>query len=110
MAEPEPPRIGRQGLAHPADQHRLAVLLVELRHPSVVGDGNRPRLLGDDDDEGVRLFTLSAEQDDDLGQLWLGYCYQNGFGVDRDAAEARYWYRLSAAQGNASAKKRLQEF
>ena len=63
-----------------------------------------------DYDEAVRLFTLSAEQDDDLGQLWLGYCYQNGYGVNRDPAEARYWYRLSAAQGNASAKKRLQEF
>jgi len=34
--------------------------------------------------------------------------YHNGYGVSIDYAEALKWYRLSAAQGNAIAKKTLK--
>ena len=34
--------------------------------------------------------------------------YHNGYGVSKDYAEALKWYRLSAAKGNAIAKKNLE--
>jgi TPR repeat protein len=49
------------------------------------------------------LFTV----EDVVTQFNLGYCYQNGFGVAKDDAEAAKWYRKSAEQGNAKAQYRL---
>jgi TPR repeat protein len=35
--------------------------------------------------------------------------YKNGKGVDQDNKQAVYWYRKSAEQGLADAKKKLKE-
>jgi hypothetical protein len=65
--------------------------------------------------EGVRMFGLSkkerlrraAERGHAESQMWLGYAYQVGQGVQRDYAKAMKWYRLAAAQGHAASQCNL---
>ena len=45
----------------------------------------------------------AAERGDAKAQFSLGVCYQNGWGVGRDTAEAAKWYSKAAEQGNADA-------
>ena len=40
-------------------------------------------------------------------QFNLGLCYENGFGVGKDEAEAVKWYRKAAEQGDAMAQYNL---
>ncbi len=52
------------------------------------------------------LFTLSsvaAEQGDMRAQCILGFWYQYGIGVDKNTAEALFWYHKSAEQGDGIA-------
>ena len=46
----------------------------------------------------------AAEQGDDLAQLRLGNCYENGDGVEKNLSEAVKWWRKAAEQGNAQAQ------
>ena len=46
----------------------------------------------------------SAEQGYARAQFNLGYCYDEGQGVEQDYKKAVYWYRKSAEQGNARAQ------
>ena len=39
----------------------------------------------------------------------LGYCYQMGYGVDKDYEMAKKYYELALEAGNSKAKKRLRE-
>ena len=39
----------------------------------------------------------------------LGLLYDNGYGVRKDATEARRWYVKAAAAGNKDAKIRLEQ-
>ena len=34
------------------------------------------------------------------GQYWLGYCYENGVGTEKDMTQAVRWYQKSAARGD----------
>ena len=60
--------------------------------------------------EAVKLFKKSAEQGNAVAQSWLGFCYENGFGVSKDFSEAFKWYKKSAEQGNAFSQNELGEF
>ena len=52
----------------------------------------------------VDYFKTSAQYGDELAQLWLGYCYENGKGVKEiDIEKAKYWYRKAAEQNNKEA-------
>ncbi len=51
----------------------------------------------------------AAEHGDAVAQFSLGVCYQNGWGVGRDTAEAAKWHSKSAEQGNALAWEALKE-
>lgn len=49
----------------------------------------------------------NAEQGDAMAQFSLGVCYQNGWGVGKDTAEAAKWYSKAAEHGNAGAQYSL---
>ena len=57
-------------------------------------------------DEGMQLSQEANRHDPDL-QFYLGLCYERGFAVSNDYAEALHWYRLSADNGNARAQCNL---
>lgn len=48
-----------------------------------------------------------AEQGDARAQVSLGFMYDNGNGVLKDATEAVKWYRLAAEQGDADLQNSL---
>ncbi|MDB5440511.1 MAG: hypothetical protein JWM33_2938 [Caulobacteraceae bacterium] len=54
--------------------------------------------------EQLRLVTEAANQNLDLAQAQLGYLYEQGQGVAKNPVLALYWWRLAAAQGNATAE------
>ena len=46
--------------------------------------------------KAVRLWKPLAEQGDKWAQALLGWMYDNGWGVPKDAAKAVSWYRKAA--------------
>jgi hypothetical protein len=60
--------------------------------------------------KAAEWFRKAAEQDSDEAQFSLGYCYENGRGVEADRAQAEQWYRKAADQGHRKAKKALDRF
>ena len=50
-----------------------------------------------------------AEKGNPKAQFYLGMCYSNGEGVEKDGTEAVKWYRRAAAQGHPAARKCLAE-
>jgi TPR repeat protein len=52
-------------------------------------------------------YKAGAEQGDAEAQFNLGYCYDDGRGVEKDYAEAVKWYRKAAAQNFAPAQFNL---
>ena len=65
-------------------------------------------ILTPDDVEAVRLYRLSAAQNNPTAQNNLGVMYENGRGgLAADAAVARELYRKAAAQGSESGKSNL---
>ena len=54
--------------------------------------------------EAVRWYRMAADQSYARAQYRLGYCYENGTGVSKDAEEAVRWYRMAADQGHFIAK------
>lgn len=49
--------------------------------------------------QAVEHFRKAAEQNHAAAQNDLGFCYQNGLGVNKDYYKAFYWYSKSAEQG-----------
>jgi hypothetical protein len=65
----------------------------------------------EEDHEGAfAQFQLSAAQGLDAAQFELGRCYQFGYGVAKDDAEALRLYRLAADGGSIDALESLAEF
>jgi TPR repeat protein len=61
-----------------------------------------------DEREAVRLFKLSADQGNALGQVNLGFAYERALGgLPKDEREAVRLYKLAADQGNAAAQSSL---
>jgi uncharacterized protein len=49
--------------------------------------------------EAVRIFRLSVEQMDSVGQNNLGKLYGNGYGVLQDYVLAHMWLNLASSNG-----------
>jgi uncharacterized protein len=58
----------------------------------------------EDYESAARDFKILAEKGDPEGQLWIGYMYFNGLGVNKDNTLASYWWRKSAQSNNIRAK------
>ncbi len=58
-------------------------------------------------EEAVKWYRRAAEQGNATAQCNLGYCYDNGQGVEQNLEEAVKWYRKAAEQGNATAQCNL---
>ena len=63
--------------------------------------------MGKDKQEAAKWFRKAAEQNYAPAQSNLGYCYDNGRGVEKDAEEATKWYRKAAEQGHPEAQLNL---
>jgi TPR repeat protein len=74
-----------------------AALFVEAARVNRAGDTRR----------AFRLWLACAQAGDRGCQLNVGYCYQRGEGVHRNAAKAIYWYRRAYRGGEASAANNL---
>lgn len=55
----------------------------------------------------LSYFSKAADADYSDAQNYLGWMYQNGYGVKRNYVEAVKWYRKAADQGNANAQYNL---
>ena len=55
-----------------------------------------------------RLNLRNAENGDPVAQLEVGKAYQEGKGVEADAAQARSWLQQAAQQGVNAAVARLE--
>src|SRR5438105_2241479 len=58
-------------------------------------------------DACFKAFENKAEQGDDSAQNSLGWCYSNGFGVEKDEQKTVEWYQKAAEQGNTGAQNNL---
>lgn len=56
------------------------------------------------------LATKAASKGEAKAQYLLGYLYFYGLGVDKDPAQAKEWFQLSANRGYAKAQKALENF
>ncbi|KAB5554196.1 hypothetical protein PHYPO_G00047400 [Pangasianodon hypophthalmus] len=64
----------------------------------------------DPDSDGaksVHYFRMAAESGDSTGLLFLGQCYERGFGVPMCYMTAVCYYEKAAAKGNQQAKNKL---
>jgi TPR repeat protein len=55
------------------------------------------------------VFKNAADQGDATSMRYLGWFYENGFGVARDVAQASEWYEKAANNGDVAAKARLKQ-
>ena len=58
-------------------------------------------------EDAVDLFEEAALDGDSRAQCNLGYCYEMGYGIDRDVKKAVKWYQRAAEQDNARAQYNL---
>lgn len=61
----------------------------------------------DADATAASLFRKSADAGNALAAYNLGYCYEHGIGVPRNAQEAAVWYRRSAATASEPALREM---
>ena len=54
-------------------------------------------------------YLKAAKQGDAEAQYNLGVCYRNGYGVEKNPAEAVKWLRKAADQGDAQAQAILED-
>ena len=77
--------------------HFLKILSYLLSNDTVAGK------------KAVDYLRRAAESGNPSAEYSLGHCYETGFGVKADEAEALYLYRLSARHGNEKAVKILSK-
>jgi TPR repeat protein len=86
----------------------IAVVLFASRAPSAAAvDALRAGELAYKRQDYVRaapLLLAAAERGSPIAQTYLGYMYQNGFGVPRDYAAAAGWLAQAAQQGEPTAQ------
>jgi len=62
--------------------------------------------------EAFQLFEKAAEKGDEEAKVWIGYCYEIGYGVGRNVNRAKVIYQQEMNNGNGYAKdfyNKLQE-
>ncbi len=52
-------------------------------------------------------FVRAGDQGHKMSQFYLGWMYENAFGVDKDYRKATYWYTLAAEQNISGAQNNL---
>ncbi|GAA6067315.1 death ligand signal enhancer isoform X1 [Tachysurus ichikawai] len=57
--------------------------------------------------KSVRYFRMAVDSGDSTGLLFLGQCYERGFGVPLCYTTAVWYYEKAAAKGNPKAKNKL---
>lgn len=60
------------------------------------------------DSEAVSLLYRAVLEGSLLGQVGLGYCYEQGIAVPKSSAEAARWYRAGAVRGSQDAYRALR--
>lgn len=60
-------------------------------------------------DKAFEYYQKAAEKGYALAQFYLGLCYHNGEGVEKNLSEAVKWYRKAADQGHAEAQNALRK-
>jgi hypothetical protein len=84
-------------LGHPLAQNQLGMMYQ-------MGSGAPP-----DGAEALKWFRKAADQGLKTAAKNIGYLYEHGsIGVQKDVAQARYWYCSAAAAGQADAKQALE--
>ena len=58
-------------------------------------------------EEVANLYRRKADQGDADAQFNLAQCYDYGYGVPKDKAEAVHWYRKASEQGHGEAAEAL---
>ena len=79
--------------------------IVELADDYYYGRNGKSK----DYEKAAANFLIAAKAGDAYSQYSLGWCYENGQGVEQSAQEAVKWYHKAAAQGESKAKERLTE-
>ena len=54
-------------------------------------------------EQAVDIYRKAADMGGSYAQYSLGFCYQNGQGVEADLEEAMKWYKIAAENGNEQA-------
>lgn len=57
--------------------------------------------------ESFQAFYQAAQEGDPRAQLQVGFCYEEGLGVQKDYSHAAQWYEQAAKNGNSQAMKNL---
>ena len=60
-------------------------------------------------EDALASFLLAAEEGSQWGQLNTAQMYRDGEGVEKNLAQAIYWYQQAAKQNNHKAKVQLKE-
>ncbi|XP_073343732.1 death ligand signal enhancer [Pagrus major] len=60
-----------------------------------------------DGSKSVRYLRMAAESGDDTALLFLGQCFESGFGVQQNLRKAIEYYKRAAQAGNKQAKSLL---
>ncbi|CAG8543008.1 6146_t:CDS:2 [Ambispora gerdemannii] len=60
-------------------------------------------------EEMFRLYTISAENNDPIGQAQLGRCYSDACGTEENNEKAFYWAKKSAENGNLTGAYNLAD-
>ena len=55
----------------------------------------------------IKYYLFSAENGNASAQTDLGFCYEKGLGVEKNARQAVYWYRKATDQGFSYAQNNL---
>ena len=55
----------------------------------------------------MKWYRKATEQGYAGAQYMLGFCYHNGWGVEKNDTEAVKWYKKAAEQGHVKAKAEL---
>lgn len=60
-----------------------------------------------DYDHAFRLFQAAVKQDHEDAMNYLGICYLEGLGTEKNYEEAVFWFRKAARLGNIHAQNNL---
>jgi uncharacterized protein len=61
-----------------------------------------------EDSSAVSLLYRAVPEGSVLAQVGLGYCHEQGIGVEKNVAEAVHWYRAGAVRGSQDAYRALR--
>jgi hypothetical protein len=59
-------------------------------------------------EEAFAWYMRAAEKENIKAQYSLGECYEHGWGVEKDEANARHWFKTAADQGYEPAILKLK--